>query len=145
MKFKRQIRRKRSPGKVAVARPVLPFMAREYALHEPEKLDVNFQPPLDEDWGLLHTVDAADRRFTLLGDYGFVLAMRSASEDTGIRPPDYYDPRMSTRTVDHQTQQDEFPFEEFRAAYAVAGWPDDWQEFVKRHGALMVIRLPGVE
>jgi hypothetical protein len=135
------MRRRRSPGRVGSEPPRLPLTAREFSLWEPDETH-DRNPPLDVDWGCLHVVDARGARFTALGDYGYVVALRSA-EQRIPGPQDYDDPDWNRKGVIDVS--DEFPIEEFRAQWLIGGWPDDWPEIVRRHGHVTVFPMPGHE
>jgi hypothetical protein len=120
----------------APAPPVLPFHVYEYATFTRVDATVlfgNVTPramrfKLVRPWGVLHCVDAADKRWTLLGDADYTAALRAAQAPI-VLPDDYdhgpFTAEWSGKGVAGATLS-EFPVAEFKPRFSVAEWPDRW-------------------
>lgn len=108
------------------------YVVREYATFSVKDARHVFrgQKRLHRKWGALYAEDDDGRRWTLLGDYGFCQLLRAQgkpmkmSDDRHVGP--YEDVVPPTGLGVEGPVLDEFPVDEFRPVWRIAGWPDDW-------------------
>jgi hypothetical protein len=115
--------------------PRPPFTRKEYSTFSSGAARKIFRgaPGLQRAWGALHCHDADGKRFTLLGDFGWVKSLEAQAEPMtdevmaeaepprgGAPPPSGLGVRWSP------SLSSEWPIEEFKPAWVVFGWPDEW-------------------
>ncbi len=134
---------------VAGTLPVLPLRAQEYATLSRRDARGLFRasPPLCAAWSMVYVIDAAEARWTVLGDPQYLAAARAAERPAprdvvaAIAPsPLPTTPPPSGMMLDVA----EFPLDELRPSWVLAGWPDDWPGMVRAGVALAAYSWPVV-
>src|SRR5882672_8444749 len=114
--------------------PALPFSVAEYGWFSAAEARKLFrgQPGLHRAWGALHVHDAEGKRYTLLGDRGWVRSFAAqavhdpaavAAVQEPLRGGVEVAPSGEAVSMD---RMDEWPLEEFRPAWVILLWPDEW-------------------
>lgn len=112
---------------------MLPLETREYAtISVKDSREVFADKRLWGKWGALYVEDARGRSWTVLGDHAFCRALRAIE-----KPSDVFVRGRIPGPLDHISLPSdrgvagavlaEFPIDEFRPVWIIAGWPDEWR------------------